>query len=73
VNGKLYRLTPGMIGIVRPGDHVRHIVPKSGPAKVLIIWAPAGELRRDFRHLNGTSIPALEPVKTVGPAPGSGD
>src|SRR6185312_8470691 len=30
VNGKLYHLTPGMIGIVRPGDHVRHIVPKSG-------------------------------------------
>lgn len=41
VNGKLYRLLPGMVGIVRPGDHVRHLVPKSGPAKVLIIWAPA--------------------------------
>jgi len=47
VNGKLYRLTPGMTGIVRPGDHVRHIVPKSGAAKVLIIWAPASG-RRSF-------------------------
>src|SRR5581483_5969570 len=33
VNGKLYRLTPGTIGIVRPGDHVRHVVSKSGPAR----------------------------------------
>ena len=47
VNGKLYRLTPGMTGIVRPGDHVGHIVPKSGAAKVLIIWAPASG-RRSF-------------------------
>lgn len=68
VNGKLYRLTPGMIGIVRPGDHVRHIVPKSGPAKVLIIWAPAGEIQRDFRHEHGVAIPPLEPVKTAVPA-----
>lgn len=46
VNGKLYLLKPGMVGIVRPGDHVRHLVPKSGPAKVLILWAPAGEAER---------------------------
>ncbi len=69
VNGKLYRLTPGMIGIVRPGDHVRHIVPKSGPAKVLIIWAPAGELQRDFRRLHGAAISPLEPVKAIASAP----
>ena len=57
VNGKLYLLKPGMIGIVRPGDHVRHLVPKSGPAKVLIIWAPAGEAAR---------LPAKgEPVEPV--------
>lgn len=68
VNGELFRLTPGMIGIVRPGDHVRHIVPKSGPAKVLIIWAPAGELGRDFRRMHGATIPTIEPVK-AGPAP----
>ncbi len=68
VNGRLYRLTPGMIGIVRPGDHVRHIVPKSGPAKVLIIWAPAGE-PPFFRHVSGVAIPPVEPVKTVVSAP----
>ena len=65
VNGELFRLTPGMIGIVRPGDHVRHIVPKSGPARVLIIWAPAGELGRDFRHIHGATIPAVRPVEAV--------
>jgi quercetin dioxygenase-like cupin family protein len=43
VNGKLYLLKPGMVGIVRPGDHVRHLVPKAADATVLIIWAPAGE------------------------------
>ncbi len=49
VNGKLYLLKPGMVGIVRPGDHVRHLVPKTGPTKVLIIWAPPGEAARVFR------------------------
>lgn len=68
VNGRLYRLTPGMTGIVRPGDHVRHIVPKSGPAKVLIIWAPAGE-PAFFRNIHGMAIPAVEPVKTTVSAP----
>ncbi len=33
VNGRRYSLTPGMVGIVRPGDKVRHLVPMSGPAK----------------------------------------
>jgi quercetin dioxygenase-like cupin family protein len=67
VNGKLYLLTPGMVGIVRPGDHVRHLVPKSGPAKVLIIWAPPGEAAKAFRLGNGVKpepVPeaaALEP------------
>lgn len=46
VNGKLYELHPGMMGIVRPGDKVRHLVPKEGDAKLLILWAPAGELAR---------------------------
>jgi quercetin dioxygenase-like cupin family protein len=64
VNGRLYRLTPGMVGVVRPGDHVRHIVPKSGPAKVLVIWAPAGE-PAFFRQIHGVAIPPVEPVKTV--------
>jgi quercetin dioxygenase-like cupin family protein len=46
VNGKLYLLKPGMVGIVRPGDRVRHLVPRAAEAKVLIIWAPAGEAAR---------------------------
>jgi quercetin dioxygenase-like cupin family protein len=67
VDGKLYLLKPGMVGIVRPGDHVRHLVPKSGPAKLLIMWAPPGEVARVFRQ--GKRVP-LEPVpeaKTLEP------
>lgn len=62
VNGKRYSLTPGMVGIVRPGDHVRHLVPKSGPAKLLIIWVPAGEAERVLRTAKGT---AVEPVPEI--------
>jgi len=56
VNGKLYELTPGMVGIVRPGDHVRHLVPKSGPAKLLIMWAPGGEAARVLRQAKGVDV-----------------
>jgi quercetin dioxygenase-like cupin family protein len=56
VNGKRYELTPGMVGIVRPGDHVRHLVPKSGPAKLLIIWAPGGEAARVLRNAKGVDV-----------------
>lgn len=59
VNGRLYLLKPGMVGIVRPGDSVRHLIPKTGPAKVLILWAPAGEAARIFRPGKGV---APEPV-----------
>jgi len=63
VNGKRFRLTPGMIGIVRPGDHVRHIVPKSRSAKLLIIWAPgSGGNTEWFEHAKG-DIP--KPVAQV--------
>jgi quercetin dioxygenase-like cupin family protein len=63
VNGKRYSLTPGMVGIVRPGDHVRHLVPKSGPAKLLIIWVPAGEAERVLRNAKGTPIDPVPEVK----------
>ena len=62
VNGERFQLTPGMIGIVRPGDHVRHIVSKSGPAKLLIIWAPAGEAERLLGRLKGTALSPLTPI-----------
>jgi quercetin dioxygenase-like cupin family protein len=63
VNGKRYSLTPGMVGIVRPGDRVRHLVPKSGPAKLLIIWAPAGEAERVLRNAKGTPVEPVAEVK----------
>jgi quercetin dioxygenase-like cupin family protein len=56
VNGKLYELTAGMVGIVRPGDHVRHLVPKAGPAKLLIMWAPGGEAARVLRQAKGVDV-----------------
>lgn len=69
VNGKRYRLTPGMVGIVRPGDHVRHLVPASGPAKLLIIWAPGGEIQRVLSHAKGTPVSPLRPVDAAERSP----
>jgi quercetin dioxygenase-like cupin family protein len=63
VNGKRYSLTPGMVGIVRPGDHVRHLVPKPGPAKLLIIWVPAGEAERVLRNAKGIPVDPVPEVK----------
>ncbi len=42
VNGESHLLTPGMVGIVRPGDEVVHRVASDVPVKALVIWAPAG-------------------------------
>ena len=33
---------------VRPGDTVRHLVPKAGPTKLLILWSPSGEAAKGF-------------------------
>jgi quercetin dioxygenase-like cupin family protein len=65
VNGKLYKLTPGMVGLVRPGDRVRHLVPKSGPTKVLIIWVPAGEAKDTYQRAKGTPIDPVPEVDTA--------
>jgi mannose-6-phosphate isomerase-like protein (cupin superfamily) len=46
VNGIAHRLTPGMVGIVKPSDTVIHRVVGSTPVKVLLIWAPGGEVER---------------------------
>jgi quercetin dioxygenase-like cupin family protein len=40
VNGKAHVLTPGMLGLVKPGDKVRHKTDSSGPATTLMIWVP---------------------------------
>ncbi len=46
VNGEAHRLTPGMVGIVRPGDRVVHRVVGNAPVRALVIWAPGGEAER---------------------------
>lgn len=57
VNGERHLLTPGMVGVVRPGDLVIHRVPSEDtPAAVLIIWAPAGEIGRIFGNAPGREI-----------------
>lgn len=46
VNGVSHVLKPGMAGIVRPGDQVAHRIPGPDTTRVLVIWAPGGELVR---------------------------
>ncbi len=46
VNGVSHVLTPGMVGIVRPGDRVLHKVNSETVVKALVIWAPGGEAGR---------------------------
>ena len=46
VNGTAHRLTPGMVGIVKPADTVIHRVVGQTPVKLLLIWAPGGEVER---------------------------
>jgi quercetin dioxygenase-like cupin family protein len=46
VNGVSHILKPGMAGIVRPGDQVAHRVPGPDTTRVLVIWAPGGEIAR---------------------------
>jgi quercetin dioxygenase-like cupin family protein len=60
VNGHYYLLQPGMVGIVRPGDHVRHIVPAGAEARLLIVWAPGGEVPVD--PSKGTPLKPLQEV-----------
>lgn len=56
VNGEMHMLTPGMVGVVRPEDSVRHVVPKEADVRLLVIWAPAGEARKFFGHAKTTPI-----------------
>ena len=46
VNGTAYRLGPGMVGLVKPSDTVIHRVVGQTPVKLLLIWAPGGEVDR---------------------------
>jgi uncharacterized cupin superfamily protein len=42
INGRTYVLRPGMIGVVKVGDKVRHKT-GAGPVKLLMIWVPGEE------------------------------
>ena len=46
VNGVAVDLDPGMIGVVRPGDQVEHIVLSEEPLHMLVIWVPGGLAER---------------------------
>lgn len=43
VNGRTHVLTPGMLGVVKPGDKVRHRTDSSGAATTLMIWVPGND------------------------------
>lgn len=45
INGTPVKLTPGLAASIRSDDQVRH---RSGPngARVLVVWAPGGEIAR---------------------------
>jgi mannose-6-phosphate isomerase-like protein (cupin superfamily) len=45
INGKTFKLGRGMVATVRSTDEVRHRSGRKG-AKVLVIWAPGGEIER---------------------------
>jgi quercetin dioxygenase-like cupin family protein len=45
VNDKPIKLGPGMVASIRSTDQVRHQT-GSGGARVLVIWAPGGEIAR---------------------------
>jgi quercetin dioxygenase-like cupin family protein len=43
INGKPHVLTPGMLGLVKPGDKVQHRTGPRGPARTLMIWVPGAD------------------------------
>jgi mannose-6-phosphate isomerase-like protein (cupin superfamily) len=57
VNDEAHRLTPGMVGIVKPADTVIHRVVGQTPVKMLLIWAPGGEVERLAQRFRQRPIP----------------
>ena len=57
VNGQLARLEPGQLGIVRPGDTVKHAVLSDVPVKAVVIWIPGGEADALVKHAGFTATP----------------
>jgi quercetin dioxygenase-like cupin family protein len=56
VNGQSHVLSPGMVGVVRPGDEVVHRVTSQVPVRALVIWAPGGEVDRIAPNLRERPI-----------------
>ncbi len=46
VNGEEFRIEPGMVGVVKPGDEVIHRVLSDVPVRALVVWVPGGEADR---------------------------
>ncbi len=57
VNGKAHRLEPGEVGIVKPGDTVKHAVLTDVPVKALVIWVPGGEADLLIEHAGFVVVP----------------
>ena len=57
VNGETHRLTPGMVGIVKPNDTVIHRVIGTAPVKLLLVWAPGGEVERLAQRFRQRPLP----------------
>ena len=67
VNGQTSRLSPGMVGIVRPGDTVTHKVVSVAPVRLLVAWAPGGEGARLLGGRGGgTRVPIVTIADDVG-------
>jgi len=56
VNGEFHLLTPGMVGVVKPGDTVLHSVVGDEAVRVLVLWLPGGEIDRIFDRSKGTPV-----------------
>ena len=46
IDGVSNILEPGMVGIVRDGESVEHIVLSDEPVRAVVVWAPGGEAKR---------------------------
>ncbi|MEM7291786.1 MAG: cupin domain-containing protein [Pseudomonadota bacterium] len=57
VNGTLYKLNPGELGFVKPGDEIKHHVLSEQDVKAVVIWTPGGEASRLVEHAGFKELP----------------
>lgn len=62
VNGNELQLSAGMVGMVRPGDSVEHIVNGDTPVKLIVVWVPGGE---GSRFLQGKVVQSIAPLSPI--------